>query len=103
MEELKAVHYGEIELIPGVKSDGYILSDGSECLSERGTAHLLGMNQMALNRLKTNWPLKTLKPFIDNDLPMKTNSVKVIAENSPHKGVNIIVYDTEMIEIFIFA
>ena len=103
MQELQAVKYGEIELIPRIKCDGYILSDGTACLSERGTAHLLGMNQMALNRLKTNWPLKTLKPFIDNDLPMKTNSVKVTAENSPHKGINIIVYDTTMIEMFIFA
>ena len=58
---------------------------------------------MALNRLKTKWPLKTLKPFIDNDLPMKTNLVKVVTENSPHKGINITVYDTKTIETLIFA
>ena len=103
MTERQAVHYGQVEIIPGIQCDGYVLDDGMACLSERGTADLLGMNQMALNRLKTNWPIKTLKPFIDNDLPMKTNLVKVIAKNSPHKGVNMTVYDTKAIEILIFA
>jgi len=103
MKERQAVHYGQVEIIPGIKCDGYVLDDGTACLSERGTADLLGMDQKALNRLRTNWPIKTLKPFIDNDLPLRTNLVEVIAENSPHKGVNIAVYDTTMIETLIFA
>jgi len=103
MTERQAVHYGKVEIIPGVQCDGYVLDDGMACLSERGTANLLGMDQKALNRLRTNWPIKTLKPFIDNDLPLRTHLVEVIAENSPHKGVNIAVYDTKAIEILIFA
>jgi len=103
MTEIQAVHYGQVEIIPGIKCDGYMLDNGTACLSERGTADLLGMDQKALNRLRTNWPIKTLKPFIDNDLPLRTNLVEVIAENSPHKGVNIAVYDTTVIETLIFA
>ena len=64
---------------------------------------MLGIDQKALNRLRTNWPIKTLKPFIDNDLPLRTNLVEVIAENSPHKGVNIAIYGTKEIETLIFA
>jgi len=103
MQELQAVHYGEVELIPGVKCDGYILSDGTACLSERGTADLLGMNQMALNRVKTTWPPKTLKPFIDEGLTVKTTLVKVVAKNSPHKNRKIIVYSSDAIETLIRA
>jgi len=76
MKERQAVHYGQVEIVPGIKSDGYVLDDGTACLSERGTADLLGMDQKALNRLRTNWPIKTLKPFIDNDLPLRTNLEK---------------------------
>jgi len=103
MTKREAVHYGQVEIIPGIQCDGYVLDDETACLSERGTADLLGMDQKALNRLRTNWPIKTLKPFIDNDLPLRTNLVEVIAENSPHKGVNIAVYDTTVIETLIFA
>ncbi len=103
MTEKQAIHYGQVEIIPGIQCDGYVLNDGTACLSERGTADLLGMNQMALNRLKTNWPTKTLKPFIDNGLPMKTYLVKVVAKNSPHNGINMTVYNTKMIETLIFA
>ncbi|MDM8569720.1 hypothetical protein QUF50_09465 [Thiotrichales bacterium HSG1] len=103
MKDPKAIYYGKVELIPGIICDGYVLDNNTAVMSERGVADLLGMNQMALNRLKTKWPLKTLKPFIDNDLPMKTNLVKVIAENSPHKGINITVYDIKTIETLIFA
>ena len=49
-------------------------------MSEHGTADLLGMNQMALNRVKTTWPPKTLKPFIGEGWSMKTTLVKVIAK-----------------------
>jgi hypothetical protein len=46
-------------------------------------ADLLKMNQMALNRMKTNWPQKSLEPFVDNGLIMKTDLVEVVAKNSP--------------------
>ena len=38
-----------VELIPGITCDGYVLNDGTAVMSERGTADLLGMNQMALH------------------------------------------------------
>ena len=103
MQKLQAIHYGEVELIPGIKCDGYVLSDGSACLSERGTADLLGMNQMALNRVKTTWPPKILKPFIDGGLNVKTTLVKVTAKNSPHKNRKIVVYSSNIIETLIRA
>jgi len=103
MQELKAVKYGEVELIPGIKCDGYILNDGTACLSLRGTAKLLDMDHAALIRVVTNGFPKTLKPFIDNGLSVVTNSVEVIAKNSPHKGRNIVVCATETVEALISA
>ncbi len=98
MTERKAVYYGQVELIPGIVCDGYVLDDDTAVMSERGTADLLGMNQMVLNRVKTNWPPKTLEPFIDEGLNVKTNAVEVAAKNSPHKGRQITIYDSSMIE-----
>ncbi|MBE9561546.1 MAG: DUF559 domain-containing protein, partial [Proteobacteria bacterium] len=95
-----AVFYGKVELIPGITCDGYVLDDGSATLSERGTAKLLGINQMVLNRLNTNWPPKTLQPFVDNS-PNIMESVKVTANNSPYQGRNIVVYNADFIESFI--
>jgi len=94
----EAVHYGKIELIPGIICDGYVLNDGIAVMSERGTADLLGVDQKQLNRVRTNWPPKVLKPFIDEGLIVRTNSVEVVAKNSPHKGRNIVVYDSNIIE-----
>jgi very-short-patch-repair endonuclease len=101
--ERTAIYYGKVELIPGVICDGYVLDDGTAVMSERGTADLLGMNQMALNRVKTTWPLKSLKSFVKKDFIVKTTSVKVEAENNPHKGREIAVYDSETIETLISA
>ncbi len=42
MKARKAVFYGKVELIPGVKCDAYVLNDGSTVLSEWGLAKLLG-------------------------------------------------------------
>ncbi len=103
MTERKAVYYGQVELIPGITCDGYVLNDDTAVMSERGTADLLGMNQMALNRMKTNWPQKTLEPFIDKGLSMKTNLVEVVAKNSPYQGRKIVVYDSHIIENLIRA
>ncbi len=53
-------------------------------MSERGAAaDLLGVNQMLVNRMKTNWPPKALESFVDGGWSMKTNSVEVVAKNSP--------------------
>ena len=98
MTERQAVHYGQVEIVPGIKCDGYVLNDGTACLSERGTADLLGMNQMLLNRMKTNWPPKALKPFVDEGWSMKTNSVEVVAKNSPYRGRKIVTYGSSIIE-----
>ncbi|KHD08428.1 hypothetical protein PN36_30435 [Candidatus Thiomargarita nelsonii] len=94
MTERKAVYYGQIELIPGIIGDGYVLDDDTAVMSERGTADLLGVDQKLLNRVRTNWPPKVLKPFIDAGLSVRTNSVKVMANNSPHKGRKITIYDS---------
>ena len=37
MTEKQAIHYGQVEIIPGIQCDGYVLNDGTACLSERGT------------------------------------------------------------------
>ena len=44
MVERKAIHYGKVELIPGIICDGYILDDGTAVMSERGTADLLDVD-----------------------------------------------------------
>ncbi len=98
MKERKAVYYGQIELIPGIISDGYVLDDDTAVMSERGTAELLGVDHMLLNRMETNGPPKTLKPFIDKGWSMETNLVKVVAKNSPYKGRKISIYDSLAIE-----
>ena len=67
-------------------------------MSLRGVAELLDMDHAALIRVVTNGLPKTLKPFIDKDFSVVTNSVKVTAKNSPHKGRNIVVCTTETIE-----
>jgi len=103
MKERKAVYYGQVELIPGIISDGYVLDDDTAVMSERGTADLLNMDHAPLKRMVLNWPQKTLEPFIDKGLSMVPNSVKVVAKNSPYKGRKIIVYSAEMIETLISA
>jgi len=101
MIERKAVYYGQVELIPGIVCDGYVLDDETAVMSSRGTADLLHVDHKALERMGTNWPPKTLKPFVDKGFSMGTNSVKVVANNSPYKGRKIIVYTAETIEILI--
>ncbi|MDM8562249.1 hypothetical protein QUF54_02730 [Candidatus Marithioploca araucensis] len=98
MTERKAVHYGKVEVIPGIACDGYVLDDSVAVMSERGVADLLGVNQMLLNRMKTNWPPKSLEPFVNGGWSMKTNSVEVVAKNSPYQGRKIVTYDSSTIE-----
>ena len=78
MQKLEAVHYSEIELIPGVKCDG------TACLSERGVAKLLKMDQ------------KTLKA-------MRGNFVNVSTRQSPYYGREIVVYSTKTIQLLIHS
>ncbi len=99
--ELKAVYSGKVEIISGTTIDGYILDDNSAVLSERGTADLLGMDHAALIRVVTNWPPKALESFVDKGWSMRTNLVKVIANNSPYKGREIVVYESKFIESII--
>ncbi len=101
MTEIQAVHYGQVEIIPGIKCDGYVLDDGIACLSERGTADLLGMKHAPLQRMAPKWPPKTLKPFVDKGSSMAPKSVKVVAKNSSYQGRNIVIYSTHFIESFI--
>ncbi len=54
MKEPKAVYYGKVELIPGIICDGYVLDDGTACLSERGTADLLGIHHKSLQIMAGN-------------------------------------------------
>jgi len=103
MTERKAVYYGQVELIPGIVCDGYVLDDETAVMSERGTADMLNMDHAALLRMVTNRLPKTLEPFINNGFSMVTNSVKVVAKNSPYKGRKIVVYTAETIEALISA
>jgi hypothetical protein len=98
MAKRKAVYYGQVELIPGIVCDGYVLDDDTAVMSERGTADLLGVDHTHLNRVATNWPPKTLEPFVDKALSVATNSVEVVANNSPHKGRKISIYNASVIE-----
>jgi very-short-patch-repair endonuclease len=98
MTERKAVYYGQVELIPGIVCDGYVLDDDTAVMSERGTADLLEFDQKHLNRMRTNWPPKVLKPFIDGGLSMRTNLVEVVTKNSPYQGRKIVIYDSSIIE-----
>jgi hypothetical protein len=68
MTERKAVHYGQVELIPGIVCDGYVLDDDTAVMSLRGTASLLGIEHVSLKSVVANWPGKTLKSFIDKGL-----------------------------------
>jgi very-short-patch-repair endonuclease len=103
MKQRKAVYYGQVELIPGIICDGYVLDDDTAVMSERGAADLLGVDHMLLNRMETKGLPKTLKPFIDKGWSMETNLVKVVAKNSPYQGRKISIYDSLAIENLIRA
>jgi hypothetical protein len=98
MKERTAVYYGQVELIPGIVCDGYVLDDGTAVMSERGTADWLGVHHKSLQSMAVNWPPKTLKPFIDEGWSMAVNRVEVAAKNSPYQGRKISIYDSLAIE-----
>ena len=103
MIERKAVHYGQLELIPGITCDAYVLDDDTPVMSERGAADLLGMKQASLQNMANNGLPKILKPFVDEGWTFQTHLVKVTAKDSPYKGRNIVAYSSDTIETFIHA
>jgi len=90
MTERKAVSYGQVELIPCIVCDGYVLDDDTAVMSERGTADLLEMDQKTLKAVRGNWPPKTLKPFTNKSDTVRGNFVKVETNKSPHCGREIV-------------
>ena len=113
----KAIFYGEVEIIPGVICDGYVLNNGVSVMSERGTANLLDMDHSTLRDVVGNWPPKSLKAFcnsvlnvvgnlsnktlestVKKNLSVANNLVEVTAPKSHHKGRKIVVYTSEVIE-----
>ncbi len=103
MIERKAVSYGQIELIPGIVCDGYVLDDETAVVSFRGTAKLLSMHHGALQNMATKTIPKSLKPFWDKGSNMATKTIMVVAKNSHYKGRNVEVFDSATIESLIRA
>ncbi|MDM8567474.1 DUF559 domain-containing protein [Candidatus Halobeggiatoa sp. HSG11] len=103
MEERQAIHYGQVEIIPGIKCDVYVLNDDTPVMSERGLAKLLEMRHRALQSVATTGLPKTVKPFIDKDFSVATTLVKVSAKNSPHQGRDIVVYSSTVVSTIIRA
>lgn len=103
MIEQKAVYYGQVELIPGIVCDGYVLDDDTAVMSERGTADLLGMAHSSLQSMAVTGVPKSLKPFIDKDFSMAVTLVKVAAKSSPYKDRKIVVYDSNFIDAILRA
>ncbi|KOR27610.1 hypothetical protein TI05_18620, partial [Achromatium sp. WMS3] len=91
--EPQAIYYGTAEIVPGLICDCYVLDDGRAVLSERGAADLLGLDHKALQNVATNSLPNELKSFLDKDFSVVTNLANVTAENSPHKGQKIRVYN----------
>ena len=81
---LTATHYGQAEFAFGVLCDVYVLSDGSTVFSERGAADLFGIRHRALQSVANNGLPKALESFVGKGWSMTVNSVKVVADNSPH-------------------
>ncbi len=103
MSERKALDYGQVELIPGIVCDGYILDDNTSVLSERGTTNLLDMDHVTFRIMVEKWPPISLKSFTDKDYIMVENLVEVAAPKSRYYGRNIVVYTTMDIETIIRA
>jgi len=103
MKERTAVYYGQVELIPGIVCDGYVLDDDTSVVSLRGTAKLLSMYHKPLQDMATKGVPKSLKPFWDKGLNMATKTIMVVAKNSHYKGRNVEVFDSAIIESLIRA
>ncbi|NUM37400.1 MAG: hypothetical protein HUU50_22895 [Candidatus Brocadiae bacterium] len=93
---LTADYFSKIQIL-GTEIDGYVLSNGTACLGERGTARFLGFStHSVLDRLASNLWAKELEPFIPKDFSWSQTLVKVTA-NCPNKGSNISVYNVKTI------
>ncbi len=103
MTEREAVYYGQVELIPGIVCEGYVLDDDTAVMGIIGTAKLLSLHYKVLQNIATKGIPKALEPFVDKGLNSATKTVNVIAENSHHKGREIKVYDSFFIESLIRA
>ena len=101
MTEQKAIYYGQIELIPDIICDGYVLDNNTAVMSERGVADLLGIYHYTLQSMANKGIPKALKPFVDESLGMVPKSIEVVAKNSPYQGRKINVYTTPVIESLI--
>jgi hypothetical protein len=101
MKELKAVYYGQLELIPKIMCDVYVLNNGTPVMGINGVAELLSLHVKALQSTTTKGIPKALEPFIHEGLSTTTKTVIVTAQNSPLKGREIKVYDSNFIESMI--
>ncbi len=77
MTERKAVYYGQVELIPGIVCDGYVLDDETAAMGIIGTAELLSLHYKALQNIATKGIPKALEPFVDKGLNSATKTVTV--------------------------
>ena len=98
ISQIRAIHYGEAEILPDVRCECYVLEDGQSVMSERGLSSLLGMSRQSLNIMSVNWPQKSLESFCDKAKSMATTFAFVTAEKSPYKNQSIVVYDASIIE-----
>jgi hypothetical protein len=91
-----ADYYGKIQML-SLEIEGYVLSDGTACLSELGAAKLLGFGtRSVLDRIASNlWP-KELGPCIGNGFELPQTMVKIIAP-CPHNGLEIKIYTAQTI------
>ena len=103
MTNLKAVYYGQVELIPNTICDGYVLQDNTAVMSLLGTANLLSMHHRALQNIATKGIPKSLEPFWERDLNIATKTVLVDAPNSHYRGRSVEVCQSSTIESLIRA
>ena len=101
MTDLKAVYYGQVELIPEITCDGYVLQDNTAVMSLLGTANLLSMHHRALQNIATKGTPKSLEPFWEQDLNIATKTVLVDAPNSHYRGRSVEVCQSSTIESLI--
>jgi hypothetical protein len=76
---------GQVELIPGIICDGYVLDD-TAVMGIIGTVKLLSVRYKVLHNIATKGIPKVLEPFIDEGLNIATKTITVVAQNSHQKG-----------------
>jgi very-short-patch-repair endonuclease len=90
-----ADYYGKISLL-GMEVEGYVLSDGTACLSERGAYALLGFStNSVLNNVFSNNGAKEIKQFISIDLTC--SQTVIVKANCHQKNSKIKVYTAKTI------